>query len=399
MTAPAELVELDIDPIRPGFFLRPDYYDVLARLRAEAPVFEHSPGIKLITRYDDIRTISRDPERFCSGRGVLVNDPLREGGSVNGSILHMDPPEHGEWRRILNREFTTKSVLRLEDEIRGRVTRLLDVVPRGEPVDLVDALSAPLPVMVIAELLGVPETAWDDFRRWSDATILASDGREQLPPDAINDVMELVAYLGAHLEAKAADPGDDVISLLVQSEVGGQRLPPGELITFAMSLLVAGNETTRHLISGATIELATRPDQRRILAGDPSAMPGAVEEFLRWVTPIQQFARTATGPTELAGVPIAEGDFLVMMYASGNRDETVFGETADEFDVTRPVISNLAFGFGPHLCLGAALARLEARIVFEELLTRFPDFELAAEPEWLPSSLVRGPHALPIRFT
>lgn len=398
MTAPVALADLDIDPIRPDFSLRPDYWEVFARLRAEAPIFEVAPGIKLITRYEDIRAVSRDPERFCSGRGVLVNDPLRQGGSVRGSILHMDPPEHGEWRRILNREFTSKSVLRLEGGIRDRITQLLDAIAPGEPVELVDALSAPLPVMVIAELLGVPESRWDDFRRWSDATILASDGQSQLPPEAVQDLGELVAFLGELLEEKAAAPQDDVVSLLVQSEVGGRRLPPGELLTFAMSLLVAGNETTRHLISGATLELATRPEQRRVLVDDPSLIPSAVEEFLRWVTPIQQFARTATGPTELAGVPIDEGDFLVLMYGSGNRDEAIFGPTADQFDVTRPVIANLAFGFGPHLCLGAALARLEARLVFEELLARFPDFELAGEPERLPSSLVRGLHSVPIRF-
>jgi cytochrome P450 len=390
---------LAIDPSTPGFFLRPDYYEILARLRTEAPVFEYAPGTKAITRYHDIRAISRDPETFCSGRGALVNDPLREGGTVDGSILHMDPPQHGSWRRILNREFTARAVQRMEDDIRSRARHLLDAVPPGEVVDLVDVLSAPLPVLVICELLGVPDANRSDFRRWSDATILASDGRAALPPDALRDVMELVAFLEAHAREKVAHPGDDVVSLLVGAEVDGRPLTTGELVTFNMSLLVAGNETTRHLISGGMMALAEHPDQRAAVAADPASVPGAVEECLRWVTPIQQFARTVTRDTEIGGVPVAADDYLVMLYASGNRDEAAFGPTADRFDAARPVeVPNLAFGFGEHLCLGAALARLEARIVFEEVLARFPDYEIAGEAEWMPSSLVRGPHAVPIRF-
>jgi cytochrome P450 len=392
--------DLRIDPGTPGFFLQPEYYDVLARLRAEAPVFEYAPGTKAVSRYHDIRAISRDPETFCSGRGALVNDPLREGGSVDGSILHMDPPQHGAWRRLLNREFTARAVQRMEDGIRALARHLLDAVPRGEVVDLVDVLSAPLPVLVICELLGVPDANRADFRRWSDATILASDGRAALPPDALQDVMELVAFLEQLARDKAASPGDDVVSLLVGAEVDGRPLTPAELVTFNMSLLVAGNETTRHLISGGMIALAEHPDQRAAVAADRTLVPPAVEECLRWVTPIQQFARTATRDAEVGGVPVARGDYLVMLYASGNRDEAAFGPTADRFDALRAIeVPNLAFGFGEHLCLGAALARLEARVVFEELLDRHPAYEIAGEAEWLPSSLVRGPHAVPVRFS
>jgi cytochrome P450 len=394
-----DTADLSIDPGTPGLFLQPDYYELLARLRAEAPVFEYEPGVKAITRYHDIRAISRDPETFCSGRGVLVNDPLRQGGSVDGSILHMDPPSHNGWRRILNREFTGRAVGKMADEIRARVTTLLDAVPPGEVVDLVDMLSAPLPVLVICELLGVPDADRNDFRRWSDATILATDGQAKMPPEAVADIMELVAFLEAHAASKAADPGDDIVSLLVGAEVEGRPLTTGELVTFNMSLLVAGNETTRHLISGGMIALADHPDQRAALAADPEKIPGAVEECLRWVTPIQQFARTVTHDTEIGGIPVFADDYLVLLYASGNRDEAAFGPTADRFEVMRPVETpNLAFGFGEHLCLGAALARLEARIVFEELLARFPSYEIAGEAEWLPSSLVRGPHSVPVIF-
>jgi cytochrome P450 len=394
-----DTAELDIDPAVPGFFLRPDYYDVLARLRAESPIHEISPGIKVVSRYHDIREISRDPERFCSGRGVLVNDPLRAGGSVDGSILHMDPPQHNQWRRILNREFAGRALSPMEDTIRRLAVELIEAIPFDEEVDIVDLLTAPLPVFVIAELLGVPEDQRVEFRRWSDATIAATDGTATMSADDATSVGELVAFLEAHARTKVAEPGSDIVSLLVQAEIDGHTLTPGELVVFNMSLLVAGNETTRHLLSGGMVALAEHPDAREQLAAEPAAIPGAVEECLRWVTPIQQFARTATRPTDLSGTPIDEGDYLVMLYASGNRDEAVFGPTASVFDPVRPVtVPNLAFGFGAHLCLGAALARMEARIVFEELLARRPRYTVTGPGEWLPSSLVRGPHSLPMLF-
>jgi len=394
-----DLAALQIDPTTPGFFLRPDYHEVLGRLRDEAPVFEYAPGIKAVTRYEDIREISRSPQRFCSSRGVLANDPIRDGSVIEGSILHMDPPQHNEWRRLLNREFTGRAVGRMEDRVRAMAVDLLDAVPRGEVVDLVEVLAAPLPVFVICELLGVPDSARGEFRRWSDAAIVASDGRSGLSDEDASSVMEMIEFLDELAKHKAARPSDDLVSLLVQSEVEDRGLTANELVTFSMSLVVAGNETTRHLISESLIELAARPQQRSAIHDDPGLIPGAVEECLRWVTPIQQFARTATADTELAGLPISEGDYLVMLYASGNRDEDAFGPTAGEFDTTRPQrVPNLAFGFGEHLCLGAALARLEARVLFEELGARRSTYSQQGAAEYLPSSLVRGPASVPFLF-
>lgn len=393
------LADLDIDPGVPGFFLRPDYYEVLARLRAEAPIYEYAPGIKTVARHEDIREISRDPARFCSGRGVLVNDPLREGHAVEGSIIHMDPPTHGHWRKVLNREFTARALAGMEPRVRELTAELLDALPVGEEVDAVEALTAPLPVLVICELLGIPDADRSAFRRWSDATIVASDGREALSEDDSVALVEMFTYLGSLAEAKQADPGDDLVSLLVQAEIEDRRRTAGELLTFIMSLVVAGNETTRHLMSGSLIELAARPDDLVALYDDPDRIPGAVEEFLRWVTPIQQFARTVTADTEVGGIPVAEGDYLVMLYASGNRDEAVYGPTAGELDLTRaPATPNLAFGFGEHFCLGAALARQEARVLFEELARRRTTFTQTGEPTYLPSSLVRGPSVVPMSF-
>jgi cytochrome P450 len=390
---------LHIDPTTPGFFLRPDYYEVLGRLRDEAPLYECAPGVKLVSRHEDIREISRDPERFCSGRGVLVNDPLRQGGTIEGSILHMDPPAHNEWRKVLNREFTVRALRRMEPRVREITAQLLDAIPRGSVVDLVEVLTAPLPVLVICELLGVPESSRPDFRRWSDATIAASDGQASLSAEETASVMELVGFLAQLAQDKAASPADDIVSLLVAAEVDGRKITSGELMTFNMSLLVAGNETTRHLMSGSLIELAARPDQRTALYRDGSLIPAAVEECLRWVTPIQQFARTVTADTELSGTALSEGDYLVMLYASGNRDEAAFGPTASEFDTARaPSVPNLAFGFGEHFCLGAALARMEARVLFEELGARHATYSQAGDAVYLPSSLVRGPDRVPFVF-
>lgn len=393
------LAELRIDPSTPGFSLRPDYFDLLARLRAEAPVFEYRPGIKALSRYDDIREISRDPARFCSGRGALVNDPIREGRPVEGSILHMDPPTHNHWRKILNREFTNRALGLMEGRVREMTQQLLDAIPRGEVVDLVEVLTARLPVLVICELLGVPEADRSHFRRWSDATIIASDGRSAMSAEDGEALMEMVSFLTALAAAKAVEPAADIVSLLVDAEIDGEAISPGALLTFIMSLVVAGNETTRHLMSGSLIELAARPDARASLYATPERIQGAVEECLRWITPIQQFARTVTEDTEISGHRLSEGDYLVMLYASGNRDETTFGPTAGELDLTRdPSSPNLAFGFGEHFCLGAALARMEARVLFEELGDREAIYEQTGPATYLPSSLVRGPDQVPFVF-
>ena len=390
MTIPA------FDPRDPYFRIRPDFHELTGRLRIESPVHEVAPGLKVLSRYDDIREVSRSPERFRSGGGVLANDPIRdEGREVVGSIIHMDPPGHGEWRRVLNRRFTPRAVSPMENRIRELTVALLDALPTGDPVDLVDRLCAPLPVLAIAELLGVPDADRTDFRRWSDATIAATDGMTDLSEDDMVSFGELGAFLDAHAKTKAADPGDDLVSALVGAEVEGRAMTPSELVMFSITLLVAGNETTRHLLSGGIIALAEHPEQRAALAADPSAVPAAVEECLRWVTPIHQFARTVVADTEVGGVPVAADDYLIMLYASGNRDEDAFGPTADRFDASREASTpNLAFGFGEHLCLGAALARMEGRIVLEELLARFPDHELAEEPVIAPSSLVHGPEEL-----
>ena len=388
-----------LDITRPGFFLRDDYDDVLAWLRANDPVHDLTDGTWLISTYEDIRAVSRQPELFSSRRGALVNDPLRasEPNDASGSLLHLDPPLHADYRKLLNRRFTPRAAGTMEEGIRALTIEALDGLAMGDEIDAVEQIAAPIPGAVLADLLGVADGDRSDVRRWSDAMIEISDnpGDEAMMAAAT----ELFAFLSEHVRARMAEPQDDLISMLVGAEVGGAPLTHAQVLMFCITLLVAGNETTRSLLSGGLLALAEHPEQRAALAADPTLIGGAVEECLRWVTPIQAFCRTTTQPVELGGRSIPADAYLVMLYASGNRDESVFGPTARSFDVQRPATpGHVAFGFGEHLCLGAALARLEAKIVLEELLARFPRYEVLGPPTFTPSTLTRSMDTLPVRL-
>jgi cytochrome P450 len=376
-----------------GAFTEPGYYEELARLRREEPVRAYAPNSWTVACHDDVRTVSRDPARFCSGRGVLLNDPVRLGAKVQGSVLHMDPPEHAPWRALVSRRFTPRAMGSLEERVRAVARSVLAEVPEGMEIDFVDAVAAPFPVLVIAELLGIERADRDQFRRWSDAAIESPDQ----PEANLADLTALFQFLIEHVELRRDHPTDDIASAVVHADIEGEPVTTREAVGYLLSLLVAGNETTRHLVSGSTHALAENPEQRALLAREPARIANAVEECLRWVTPIQVFGRTATRATELHGQSIAEGDFVVMLYASANRDEAAYGPSASAFDVERPVdAQHVAFGFGEHLCLGAALARLEGRVFLDELLARFPEYELTAEPELARSTLVRGATRMPV---
>ena len=387
-----------VDPRDAAFFLRDDYYEVLARLRAVDPVHECAPGFWVVSRYEDIRNLSRDPGHFCSGRGALVNDPLRaqpgEAPMEGRSILHMDPPEHATFRGLVNRRFTPRAMAGLAESIRLSASALLDEVPTRDEIDFVGELAAPFPLTVIVELLGIDESDREDFRGWSDAAIESPD----LPPgETMAALGELSGFIVEHIRSKRDRPGDDLVSLLVGSEVGGCPLSKEELFMFLLTLLVAGNETTRTLLSGSAVVLHEHPDQRAALVADPSLLPGAVEECLRWVTPVHAFCRTATEDLVVADTQISAGDYLCMLYASGNRDELIFGADASRFDVRRATNPmHVAFGFGEHVCLGASLARLEARIFVEELLGRFPDYAVTGAADRVRSTTVAGIRSLSV---
>jgi cytochrome P450 len=277
-----------------------------------------------------------------------------------------------------------------EVRLRERATVLLDAIPSGEAVDIVAALAVPFPLQVIAELLGIPEDDWPRFHRWSDSFIAAADGGAAQSPEVLNDTIEATTYLLEAVADRRARPRDDLVSELALVEIDGDRLADDELMMFLVQLLVAGNETTRNLISGGLVALADHPDEWQRLVADRGLIPSAVEELLRWTAPVISFLRTATTDTELGGRPIAAGEPVLLVYASANRDEAEFGPTAGALDVGRDPNHHLAFGFGTHFCLGAMLARLEGRVLLEELLGRFGHLETAGSVERVPSTVIAG---------
>jgi cytochrome P450 len=388
-TAPTELPFHD-----PGFWAG-DPYPAFAELRANDPVHRYDgPAGQLwaVSRHADVQAVSKDPETFCSGKGVLLTDLTRPVLSAD-SILYLDPPQHSKHRKLVSPSLTVRRVADLEDRVRAIVVELLDGLPAGDVVDAVEALSVPLPLMVIAELVGVPRSDLGDFRRWSDAMI---DAASEFTDEALALAAELFVYIDAIVQDRHSAPKDDLVSVLAHGSVDGEAVSDVDINMFVLTLLVAGNETTRTLISNSLIALAAHPDQRALMAADPAVLPVAVEELLRWEAPIMSFCRTATRDTSLSGVDIAEGDYVLLLYQSANRDEAVFGPTADQLDVTRSPNPHVSFGYAEHYCLGAGLARLEARVLFEELLARWPGYEVAGPVERLPSRLARGVAHLPL---
>jgi cytochrome P450 len=307
----------------------------------------------------------------------------------------MDPPAHNRHRKLAIGAFTPRRVAALEARVRALARESVAAIRPGEPFDFVEKIAIPLPMFVIAELLGVPRSDDERFRRWSDAMIEA--GSSGPGPASIASAAELFVYMIEQAGARRRVPREDVLTQIALAELDGERLSDAEIGAFCLTLLVAGNETTRNLIAGGMRALLEDHAQWQKLCADPSLLPNAVEEMLRFVSPIQNFARRVQHDTELAGRRLRAGEYVVLFYGSANRDEAVFGEDAERFDITRPDADrHLAFGFGEHLCLGASLARLEARVMFEELIARGPGFALAGEPRKLRSTLVNGIAELPV---
>lgn len=375
-----------------------DFWADLAWLREHDPVHrvDTSAGtFWALSRHADVLSVSRDPQTWRSGGGVLIDDLRRE---VVGdeSVIYLDPPEHARQRRQVSGWFRPRTVAGFEPTVRQRVTDLLDRVPLGEAFDANEQLAIPLPIRVIADMLGVPHSDQDRFREWSDEVIAAGSSQE-VGEEISEGVVALYQYFGDILASRHDDPGDDLVSELAAAE-RSEGLSRHDALAFCMTLLVAGNETTRNLIANGLVALAQRPDQWERLRENPALVPLAVEELLRWVTPVLHFARTATTATTVAGHDFEPGQMVVLLYASANRDQRVFGPTADDLDVGREPNHHVAFGFGEHFCLGAQLARLEARVLLEELVPRVERFELAGDVVRRRSNLMRGLTSAPMRF-
>jgi cytochrome P450 len=385
-----------------------DPFPVYGRLRREAPVFWHEAGeCWAVSRYEDVREVGRRTDVFSREQGALPGDNLKpdrgNGLMPPGAevLSKLDPPRHAQLRRIVGNGFTPRFVASLEPAIRQVVERAVDSIEPGVPGDVVELVAAQVPLQVIATMLDLPDGDLDDFRRWSDAAISFPDFQHDDPAfsDAIMALLEMWQYLAARVEERRARPGDDIISALLAAEYEGVKLNDQTLLATLSILLVGGNETTRHLISGALNALARDPRQRAVLTERPELIPSAVEELNRWVTPTLSTGYTTLAEVTLAGQTIPKGDYVLVLYQSANRDETIW-DRADELDVARSSpASHLSFGFGQHSCAGAALARLETQLTLETILSRYPTFELAGEPVRKPNIFVNGLASLPMVFS
>jgi cytochrome P450 len=379
-------------------------YELFARLRAEAPVYRHpernGPGFWAITRYEDVVRVSRDAEAFSSGAGgTMVPDPKPEELFIlRQMMLNMDPPQHTKLRALINKGFTPRMVAQLRGRIADLARAIVDrVAPRGE-CDFVTDVAGELPSYVIAELMGIPLEDGRQLYRLTERMHTAAP-----TPEGIADVQaavgEMMSYANGIRDAKRARPEEDIASTLLAAEVDGEKLTDLEFDMFFMLLINAGGDTTRNLVAGGMLELIRHPEERRKLAADPALLPSAIEEMLRYVTPVVHFRRTAVRDTEIRGQRIAAGDKVVVFYVSANRDETVFPDP-DRFDLARSPNEHVAFGGGGvHYCLGANLARVEIQAMFEQVLTRLSDLELAGPVERLRSNFINGPRRMPVRFT
>ena len=383
--------------------------DLFRLLRDEAPVaftpepeipgFPQGPGFWSVTRYADVMHVSRHPDLFCSGRGTNVIDMPVEVSEFMGSMINMDAPRHTRLRMIVNRSFTPRMVARIDEDVRIKARNIVARVADRGACDLVSEISAPLPLEIICEMMGIPEESWGRILELTNVIL----GDEETVPDMatlMGAVLELAQIAQAVGEDRLATPQDDLVSAMMHAEVDGQPLQPMEMASFFILLAAAGNETTRNAISHGVRLLTIHEDQHALWQADVDGIaPTAVEEIVRWATPVIHFRRTATADTTIGDQRIAEGDKVVMWYESANRDERAF-EDPFTFDVTRTPNEHVGFGAGgPHFCLGANLARREITVMFEELFRWLPDIRATDQPDYLRSGFIHGIKRMPCEFT
>lgn len=410
MSAPQSAPAPSFGPFAP---LGADPYSLYTAMRHGRREMKFGPfEIFLLSRYDDVLSGFKRPEIFSS---IAFRESRPELLQMRGAtpaqieafnavmhagvptVINTDPPEHGRYRSILNRGFTPREIGGLEARIREITTGLVDeMLAKGGSADLVSDLTIPLPVTVIAELLGVDRERHADFKRWSDAFVSQMGRSANLDP-TIAAMREFNEYFAAEIEERRANPSDDLISRLVQAETSEGRLSPLELLAFTRLLLIAGNETTTNLIGNAVIALLANPEQLERLRAEPGLIDNAVEEALRFDSPVQGLPRVAVKDVEVGGEKIPSGARVMLMIGSANRDPDRWPE-ADRFDVTRDTTGHLGFGFGIHFCLGSHLARLESRCALEAIVGRLPNLRLAGEVVRNVNPILRGPASLPVAF-
>ncbi len=380
-------------------------HEWFAFLRQNAPVWwqeeEDGPGFWAVTSLADATLVNRDYEHFSSARKATYLWEMSEDDLAQQQLvmLNMDPPLHTRYRRLVNKGFTPRMINELHERIHVATDNIIDQVIETGSADFVTDIAAELPLVGIAELLGVPHEDRHRMFDWSNRMIGSDDPEYQTAGEAAQMAsMELYAYASELFGKKRIDPHDDLMSVLTQVEIEGEQLSSFELELFFLLLTVAGNETTRNLISGAMAAFFENPDQWELLRNDRSLLPDAVEEMLRYVTPVMNFRRQTTSAFELGGQQIEADTKVVFFHISANRDEKVFANP-QKFDITRNPNPHMAFGGGgPHFCLGANLARMEIRVMFEHLLDRMPDMQLAGDVQRLQSAFISGVKHIPITF-
>ncbi len=392
---------LDIDLSDPDLFWKGDPIDAFRTLHREAPVYWNE-GVQdrfwALTKYEDVVRVSKKPDEFCSGAGTIIGLP------PEGSMLSMDDPRHKKLRGLVEKGFTARMVRDLEPHTRAVTKAIFDeLAEKGDEVDFVNDISAELPIRVICEMLGTPR---EDARFLKDlGDVMVGNADPDYNPtssgaaDGAGEAqMEMFNYFKSLATEREKQPGDDLVSVLLRAEIDGEKFDELDFLIFCMLLVIAGNETTRNLITGGMLLLFDNPDERRRLQADRDLFPTTVEEMLRLTTSVMHFERTATRDTEIRGVSIAEGEKVCMWYVAANRDPDVFVD-AERFDVGRKPNPHLAFGGGgPHFCLGASLARQEIRALFETLFELYPDIEQLDGPQRLRSNFIRGIKSLPVKL-
>jgi len=395
---------MHIDVYSPDSYTAGIPHTQFAWLRENAPLYwheyPHGGGYWVLSRHADVMRVSRDHKTFSAQTGFVLVDDLPPDilPMAQGQLLGMDPPQHGPLRRAVITRFTSKMLAALEPEVRAITRRIMRDAQSLSEANFVDDLAGELPTAVIGSMLEVPRDMWGQMRSWSDLQTSGSDPDLGGSDEDVNQASIEMGTYGFELACERKDKGgEDLISLLINTEVDGHQISEAEFASLFVQITVAGNETTRGLISSGMHALLQRPALYRELERNTDLLPNAVEEMLRWSCPLHYFRRTATCDTELHGQKISAGDRVVMMYSSANFDDAVF-DSPMEFDIRREHNPHMAFGHGIHLCLGANLARLEARLFFEEFFAHFTGIESAGEPVYIRSNNIHGFKQMPVRL-
>jgi len=382
----ANLVTVQFSPY--AYDIHENPYPTYKRLRDEVPAYHNVElGFWALSRFDDVFDAMQDWQTFSSAAGVSLEKTT---AATPPMIIAMDPPRQVKLRRLISLAFTPRRVAMMEPKVRElTVEYLAPLVDRGE-FDLIKDFAAKVPMDAISTMLGVPREDQDRVRRWADVLLHREPNRPEIPPEGIEGARNLAGYFAAKLGERRRKPTDDMISALVEAEIDGERLVDAEIVGFCFLLAIAGNETTTKMIGNAIYWLAKNRDQRRLIVDDPGLIPGAVEEVTRYDNSTQMLARVLTREVEMHGCKMAAGDRVLLLLGAANRDEREF-PAPDEFDVRRKIERTVAFGHGVHVCLGASLARLEGRVVLEEIHARMPEYDIdETSLERVHSANVRG---------